>query len=162
MKQNAHKAEDLGEPGEGLAAPDMIYVTRPYLPALDELIPLLEQIWDNRILTNQGPFHQRFEERLAGFLEAEQVSLVCNGMLALNAAIAAAEIEGEVITTPYSFVATTHAIALAGLTPVFADVRPEDFMMDPQRIEVAMATYNSARYLAAQLDSIFALTGPTH
>jgi dTDP-4-amino-4,6-dideoxygalactose transaminase len=78
----------------------MIYVTRPYLPSLDELIPLLEEIWANRILTNQGPFHQKFQKRLCAFLEAKHVSLMCNGTVALNAAIAAAEIEGEVITTP--------------------------------------------------------------
>ena len=80
----------------------MIYVTRPFLPDLQELIPLLEDIWNNRVLTNQGPFHQKFEDELSRFLEAERVSLVCNGMLALSAAIAAAELEAgsEVITTP--------------------------------------------------------------
>src|SRR5690348_17841154 len=111
----------------GLALTDMIYVTRPYLPDLDELIPMLEEIWANRILTNQGPFHQKFQDALCEFLQAEHVSLMCNGTVALNAAIAAAEITGEVITTPYSFVATTHAIAMAGLTPVFVDVREGDF-----------------------------------
>jgi dTDP-4-amino-4,6-dideoxygalactose transaminase len=127
-----------------LALTEMIYVTRPYLPDLDELIPLLEQIWTNRILTNQGPFHQKFEANLCQFLEAEHVSLMCNGTLALNAAIAAAEIEGEVITTPYSFVATTHVIAMAGLTPVFVDVRPSDFTIDPSQIEAAITPRTSA------------------
>lgn len=122
----------------------MIYVTRPYLPDLDELIPLLEQIWTNRILTNQGPFHQRFEASLSNFLEAEHVSLMCNGTVALNAAIAAAEIEGEVITTPYSFVATTHVIAMAGLKPVFVDVRPNDLTIDASRIEAAITSRTSA------------------
>ena len=124
----------------------MIYVTRPFLPDLQELIPLLEDIWNNRVLTNQGPFHQRFEEELSTFLEAERVSLVCNGMLALSAAIAAAELEAssEVVTTPYSFVATTHSIAMAGLTPVFADVRPWDFTIDPERIEAAITPRTSA------------------
>ena len=123
---------------------EMIYVTRPYLPGLDELIPLLEQIWSNRILTNQGPFHQKFEAALGEFLDVEHVSLMCNGTVALNAAIAAAEIKGEVITTPFSFVASTHAIAMAGLTPVFADVRPNDFTIDPARIEAAITPRTSA------------------
>lgn len=123
---------------------EMIYVTRPYLPDLDELIPLLEEIWTNRVLTNQGPFHQRFEENLGQFLNAGRVSVVCNGTVALHAAIAAAEIEGEVITTPFSFVATTHAIAMAGLTPVFVDVRPSDFTIDPERIEAAITPRTSA------------------
>lgn len=124
----------------------MIYVTRPFLPDLQELIPLLEDIWNNRVLTNQGPFHQKFEDELSKFLEAERVSLVCNGMLALSAAIAAAELEAgsEVVTTPYSFVATTHSIAMAGLTPVFADVRPQDFTIDPERIEAAITPRTSA------------------
>jgi len=122
----------------------MIYVTRPFLPDLDELIPMLEEIWANRILTNQGPFHQKFQEALCQFLEAEHVSLMCNGTVALNAAIAAAEIAGEVITTPYSFVATTHSIAMAGLTPVFVDVREGDFTVDPSRIEAAITPRTSA------------------
>jgi dTDP-4-amino-4,6-dideoxygalactose transaminase len=122
----------------------MIYVTRPYLPSLDELIPLLEEIWANRILTNQGPFHQKFQKRLCAFLEAKHVSLMCNGTVALNAAIAAAEIEGEVITTPYSFVATTHSIAMAGLTPVFVDIREGDFTIDSSLIEAAITPRTSA------------------
>jgi len=128
----------------GLALTDMIYVTRPFLPDLDELIPLLEEIWANRILTNQGPFHQKFQEKLCEFLEAKHVSLMCNGTVALNAAIAAAELTGEVITTPYSFVATTHSIAMAGLTPVFVDVREGDFTIDPARIEAAITPRTSA------------------
>lgn len=138
MRQIADRLSAVSEPGVGAELREMIYVTRPYLPPLSEMIPLLAEIWDNRILTNQGPFHQKFESELANFLEAEQVSLVCNGMIALSAAIAAAEIKGEVITTPYSFVATTHAIAMAGLTPVFVDVRPNDFTIDPERIEAAI------------------------
>lgn len=105
---------------------------------------MLEEIWASRILTNQGPFHQRFQDSLCKYLEAEHVSLMCNGTVALNAAIAAAEIEGEVITTPYSFVATTHAIAMAGLTPVFVDIRPSDFTIDPSLIEAAITPRTSA------------------
>jgi dTDP-4-amino-4,6-dideoxygalactose transaminase len=141
---NAARIVGSAVPEPGNRDAEMIYVTRPYLPDLDELIPLLEEIWTTRVLTNQGPFHQRFEQELSGFFGADHVSLVCNGMLALSAAVAAAEIEGEVITTPYSFVATTHAIAMAGLTPVFADVRPSDFTIDPARIEEAITPRTSA------------------
>jgi dTDP-4-amino-4,6-dideoxygalactose transaminase len=146
MKQRADRISDPPEPGASVASPEMIYVTRPYLPDLEELIPLLKQIWTNRILTNQGPFHQEFEQKLGKFLEAAHVSVVCNGTIALNAAIAAAELEGEseVITTPFSFVATTHAIAMAGLTPVFADARPHDFTLDPDSIEAAITPRTSA------------------
>src|SRR5688500_12117122 len=115
--------------------PDPIYVTRPYLPSLAEFIPLLEEIWGSRILTNHGPFHQRFERRLAEVLNADHVSLVANGMLALAAAIDASDIAGEVITTPYSFVATTHAVAMGRLTPVFVDIRAHDLNIDASRIE---------------------------
>ena len=121
-----------------------IYVTRPFLPDLAEFLPMLEEIWASRNLTNQGPFHRRFEDGLCEFLGVDHVSLTCNGMLALGAAIAAAQIEGEVITTPYSFVATTHAIRLAGLTPVFADIRPGDLNIDPARIEAAITPRTSA------------------
>jgi dTDP-4-amino-4,6-dideoxygalactose transaminase len=141
---NAARIVGSAVPEPGNRDAEMIYVTRPYLPDLDELIPLLEEIWANRVLTNLGPFHQRFEQELSDFFGADHVSLVCNGMLALSAAVAAAEIEGEVITTPYSFVATTHAIAMAGLTPVFADVRPSDFTIDPARIEEAITPRTSA------------------
>jgi len=121
-----------------------IYVTRPHLPSLAEFMPLLEQIWATRILTNQGPFHQRFEQRLAAFMGAENVSLVANGMLALTAAIDASGVEGEVITTPYSFVATTHAVTMAGLTPVFVDIRADDLNIDPSRIEAAITPRTKA------------------
>jgi dTDP-4-amino-4,6-dideoxygalactose transaminase len=123
---------------------DPIYVTRPYLPPLAEFLPMLEQIWETRILTNAGPFHVQLEERLRALFEAEHVSLVANGMLALAAAIEAADIEGEVVTTPYSFVATTHAVKMGRLAPVFVDVRPSDFNIDPDRIEAAITPRTSA------------------
>lgn len=121
-----------------------IYVTRPYLPPLSEFLPLLERIWETRILTNNGPFHQELEARLRGIFDSEQVSLMTNGMLALSAAVDAAALTGEVITTPYSFVATTHALALKGLTPVFVDVRPSDLNIDPSAIEAAITERTSA------------------
>jgi dTDP-4-amino-4,6-dideoxygalactose transaminase len=121
-----------------------IYVTKPYLPPLAEFLPLLEQIWDSKVLTNNGPFHQQLEERLRTFLDVEHVSLVTNGMLALSAVIEATEIEGEVVTTPYSFVATTHSVKLGRLTPVFVDIKPDDLNIDPARIEAAITPRTSA------------------
>lgn len=121
-----------------------IYVTRPSLPPLDALLPLLERIWDSRILTNQGPFHQQLETALAAFLGVEHLSLMANGMLALEAAIDAAGVSGEIITTPYSFVATTHAVRRASLEPVFVDVRPSDLNIDPDAVEAAITDRTSA------------------
>lgn len=124
------------------AAP--IYVTRPDLPPLSELIPLLEQIWDKRVLTNGGPFHQRFESELAAHLGVEHLSLFSNGTIALMTALQALGVKGEVITTPYSFVATSHALLWNGLTPVFVDIDPHSFNLDPARIEAAITPRTSA------------------
>jgi dTDP-4-amino-4,6-dideoxygalactose transaminase len=120
-----------------------IYVTRPSLPPLGELIPLLEEIWDTRILSNHGPFHQKLEMGLQKYLEVEFVSLMANGMLALEAAVEAAELIGEVITTPYSFVATTHAVKRLGLTPVFVDVLADDLNIDADLVEGAITERTS-------------------
>ncbi len=119
-------------------------MTRPYLPPLAELVPMLEQIWDSRVLTNNGPFHVRLEERLRDYLGVPAISLVTNGMLALTVAIDAAGIEGEVITTPYSFVATTHSVKSGKLEPVFVDVRASDLNIDPNAIEAAITSRTSA------------------
>ncbi len=121
-----------------------IYVTRPYLPPLEEFLPFLEKIWETRVLTNNGPFHQELEARLTEVFDSEHVSLTTNGMLALTAAIDAAQLTGEVITTPYSFVATTHSLALQGLEPVFVDVLPDDLNIDPAAIEAAITPRTSA------------------
>ena len=121
-----------------------IYVTKPYLPPLSEFVRLLEQVWETRILTNNGPFHQQLETRLQDVFDSPNVSLTTNGMLALTTALNAAKLEGEVITTPYSFVATTHALSLEGLTPVFVDIRPSDLNIDPDQIEAAITERTSA------------------
>lgn len=105
---------------------------------------MLETIWERRVLTNAGPFHQELEARLADVLGAAHVSLTANGMLALSVALEAAELEGEVITTPYSFVATTHSVVLEKLTPVFVDLRPADLNIDPAAIEAAITPRTSA------------------
>ena len=123
---------------------ETIYVTQPFLPPLEEMMPLLEQIWESRILTNHGPFHQQLEAALAEQFGVAHLSLVANGMLALQCALDAAELDGEVITTPFSFVATTHAIQRAGLTPVFVDIREDDLNIDASRIEAAITERTSA------------------
>jgi dTDP-4-amino-4,6-dideoxygalactose transaminase len=123
---------------------DPLYVTRPYLPPLDEFLPLLAEIWESRFLTNQGPFHQRFERELCASFGVDNVSLVTNGMLALSAVIEAAQIDGEVITTPYSFVATTHAVRMGSLKPVFVDIRRSDLNINPGLIEAAITPRTSA------------------
>jgi dTDP-4-amino-4,6-dideoxygalactose transaminase len=117
---------------------DPIYVTRPFLPPLDELQELLAEIWSNQILTNNGPLHTRFEAALAEYLGVEHVALVANGTLALTVTLQTLKMSGEVITTPYSFVATSHALKLLGLEPVFVDVKRDDYSLDPARIEAAI------------------------
>lgn len=121
-----------------------IFVTQPYLPPLSELIPHLEQIWRNKVLTNGGPFHQQFEAALCDHLGVEYVSVFTNATVALMTALQAIASEGEVITTPYSFVATSNAVLWNGLTPVFADVDPVSLNLDPARIADAITPRTSA------------------
>ncbi len=112
-----------------------LFVTRPTLPPLAELIPLLEKIWANRILTNEGPFHQQFETALAEYLGVPYVTLVTNATLGLMVALRQLGISGEVITTPFSFVATAHSVLWSGATPVFSDIDPVTLNLDPSQIE---------------------------
>lgn len=121
-----------------------LFVTRPYLPPLDEFVAELKNIWDTRILSNGGPYHQRLECALAEALEVEYVSLFTNGTVALVAALEALEVRGEVITTPFSFVATAHAIVKSGATPVFVDVDRTTLNIDHTRIEAAITPVTSA------------------
>ncbi len=114
---------------------DMIYVTRPSLPPLKEYISLLEEIWQSGQITNQGTFHEQFEKQLCSFLKVNQLSLFTNGTLALMVALKALRITGEVITTPYSFVATTHALHWNGIKPVFCDINKNDYNIDASKIE---------------------------
>ena len=124
-----------------------IYVTEPFLPPLEEFIPELTKIWNSRHLTNVGPFHKQFEKELARHLGVEHLSLFANGTLALITALQALRITGEVITTPYSFVATSHALLWNGLKPVFVDIDPKTRNIDPERIEEAI-TQNTSAILA--------------
>lgn len=121
-----------------------IYVTQPYLPPLEEFIPYLQQIWDNKLLTNGGPMHQQLERALADYLGVPEVALFNNGTIALLTALQALDITGEVITTPYSFVATSHSILWNGLTPVFVDIDPNTLNIDPAKIEAAITSHTSA------------------
>lgn len=123
---------------------DNIFVTSPLLPPLEEFIPYLEKIWQNRILTNGGEFHQQLEKALADYLGVKYVCLFSNGTLALLTALQALRVTGEVITTPYSFVATSHTLLWNGLTPVFADIDPHTFNIDPARIEELITPQTTA------------------
>ena len=121
-----------------------INVTQPSLPPLDEFIPLLQQIWDNKILTNNGPFHKQLEDALCEYLGVPYISLFCNGTIALITALKALNIQGEVITTPYSFVATAHSLLWNGITPVFVDIDPNTLNLDPNKIEEAITARTTA------------------
>ncbi len=121
-----------------------IYVTQPYLPPLEEFLPYLQQIWASRQLTNAGPFHVQFETALARYLKIPHAALFSNGTLALVTALQALRITGEVITTPYSFVATAHALLWNGIKPVFVDIEPHGFGLDPDKIEAAITPQTTA------------------
>lgn len=121
-----------------------IYVTQPFLPPLDEFIPYLEQIWENRILTNGGPLHQRLEQALCDYLGVSHIALFNNGTIALLTALQSLRITGEVITTPYSFVATGHSLLWNGIKPVFVDIDPETLNLDPRQIEAAITPHTTA------------------
>lgn len=123
---------------------DQIYVTQPYLPPLEEFQPYLEKIWKSKRLTNAGPFHKEFEKTLADYLAVEHLSLFANGTLALVTALQALRITGEVITTPYSFVATAHSLLWNGIKPVFVDIDPQTFNLDPNKIEAAITPQTTA------------------
>jgi dTDP-4-amino-4,6-dideoxygalactose transaminase len=115
-----------------------VWVTRTCMPPLADLIPLLEGIWDRRLLTNCGPLHETLERQLEAHLGVPHVSLYANGTIALVAALQVLGRQGEVITTPFSFVATSHAIRLAGCTPVFVDIDPGTMNLDPEQVRRAV------------------------
>jgi len=121
-----------------------IYVTQPHLPPLEELMPLLQQIWERRILTNNGPFHKQLEQALCAYLGVQHLSLFTNGTIALLTALKAMEITGEVITTPYSFVATSHSLLWSNITPVFVDIDPHSFNLDPAKVKAAISERTTA------------------
>lgn len=121
-----------------------VYVTRPFLPPLSDFVPALEQIWESGVLTNGGPFHQQLERALCEYLGVSHLSLFSNGTIGLLTALQALRISGEVITTPYSFVATSHSLLWNGLTPVFVDIDRTTFNIDPRKIEAAITPRTTA------------------
>jgi dTDP-4-amino-4,6-dideoxygalactose transaminase len=123
---------------------ERIYVTQPHLAPLEEFIPYLQQIWDSKVLTNGGPFHQQFEAALCKYLGVRHLALFTNGTLALLTALQALRVTGEVITTPYSFVATAHSLVWNGIKPVFVDVDPGTLNLHPAKIEAAITPQTTA------------------
>ena len=121
-----------------------IFVTQPFLPPLEEFIPYLEKIWDSKALTNCGPFHHEFENALREFLGVEHIAVFANGTLALVTALQSLRITGEVITSPYSFVATSHSLLWNGIKPVFTDIDPHTLNLDPDKIEAAITPQTTA------------------
>lgn len=112
-----------------------ITVTLPYLPPRSVFDKYIDEIWENVYLTNQGPLHNRFEDKIAEFLEADNVTLTVNGHMALDIALKGLSIQGEVITTPFTFASTTHVLTLNRITPIWGDIRESDLTLDPDLIE---------------------------
>ena len=123
---------------------EQITVTSPLLPDREEFNRLLSEIWDSKWITNNGRFHRQLEKELADYLKVPYISLFTNGTLPLITALQALRITGEVITTPYSFVATTHSLWWNGITPVFVDIDPTTCNLDPARIEAAITPRTTA------------------
>jgi dTDP-4-amino-4,6-dideoxygalactose transaminase len=123
---------------------ESLYVTKPFLPPLKEFMPSLEQIWDSRVLTNNGPFLQRFEKELCLYLGVPYITVVVNGTSALDIAIKCLGIGGEVITTPYSFIATSQALLWNNIKPVFVDIDPFSCNIDPVKIEQSITKKTTA------------------
>ena len=121
-----------------------VYVTQPSLPNLEDYTSLLRQIWESKVLTNNGPFHELFENALAKHLGVKYISVFNNGTIGLLTAFQALEIKGEVITTPFSFVATANSLLWNNLTPVFCDVDPIYGNLDPTKIEPLITKNTSA------------------
>jgi len=121
-----------------------IYVTQPFVPPLEEFIPYLEEIWESKWLTNAGPFHQKLETVLAEYLGVRHLALFANGTIALVTALQTLRITGEVITTPFSFVATAHSLLWNNIKPVFVDIDPITLNLDANRIEAAITPQTTA------------------
>jgi len=121
-----------------------IYVTRPFLPPLDEFRQGLQEIWETRCLTNNGPILRRFTQELCNFFETDNLCIFNNGTLALQIALQGMGITGEVITTPFTFVATTHALFWNKIRPIFVDIEPNHYTLDPDRVEAAITPWTTA------------------
>jgi len=128
----------------GMTSKKPIYVTQPFVPPLEEFIPYLEEIWERKWLTNAGPFHQKLEKDLAEYLGVKHLALFTNGTLALITALQTLRITGEVITTPFSFVATAHSLLWNNIKPVFVDIDPVTLNLAPDKIESAITPQTTA------------------
>ena len=116
-----------------------VYVTRPSMPEYEEYIRQIKPLWESRILTNMASYHQQLEQELCRYLQTESLSLMTNGHMALELALQSLGLSGEVLTTPFTFVSTTHAITRNNLTPVFCDIDPEDFTIDAAKLEAKIS-----------------------
>ena len=121
-----------------------IFVAQPTMPPLEEFVPYLEEIWRTKILTNVGPFHEKFEAALCEYLGVRHISVFNNGTIALLIALQSLRVTGEVITTPYSFVATAHSLLWNGIKPIFVDIDPVTMNLDPAGIEAAITPQTTA------------------
>lgn len=121
-----------------------VFLIRPHMPPLEEFLPYLENMWSSGILTNCGPLHQQLEAALCNYLGVTQLSLFSNGTLGLITALQALDVTGDVITTPYSFVATSHSLYWNGNKPVFVDIEPNTFNINPEKIEAAITPQTTA------------------
>jgi dTDP-4-amino-4,6-dideoxygalactose transaminase len=121
-----------------------IYVTKPFLPPIEEFTVGLQEIWQNHWLTNNGPILQRFSRQLSHYFETNNLCLFNNGTLALQIGLQGMGITGEVITTPFTFVATTHALFWNKVRPVFVDIEPDYYTLDPEKVEAAITPWTTA------------------
>ena len=121
-----------------------IYVTRPFLPPLADFSRQLQEIWGNEWLTNNGPVLQRFQKELCHYFKTDNLCLFNNGTLALQIALQGLQLSGEVITTPFTFVATTHALYWNKIRPVFVDIEPKHYTLDPAKVEAAITPWTTA------------------
>lgn len=121
-----------------------LFVTKPFLPPLEKFLPYLEAIWESGQVTNGGRFHKELEEGLSKKFNLPQTSLFCNGTIALVTALQALRISGEVVTTPFTFAATTHSLTWNGIQPVFVDIEEDSFNIDPSLIEAAITPRTTA------------------
>lgn len=112
-----------------------IFVTKSFLPPFEEYTHKIKEIWDNNILTNLGPIHEEFKEKLNSYLKTNYTTLCTNGHLGLEMSIKALNLKGEVITTPFTFASTTHALVNCGIKPIFCDIETESYNIDPNKIE---------------------------
>ena len=119
-------------------------VTRPSMPPMDEYIEEIKDLWESYWITNMGEKHQILQSQLKSYLQSDNVELMVNGHMSLELTLQAMKLQGEVITTPYTFVSTTHAIVRSGLTPVFCDVDPDTYTIDTEKIEMLITDYTSA------------------